>query len=228
MVDTQNVDRDVARVVAAWGRIEAWLREHAPVSHEALRRGLQKEDIQAAQDRLQELCGHGFPAELKGLWQLCGGVDWVDVPNDEDGDLRADAFLDDYVLLGPDEAIQVRDRWEALAEGATGVPRPVTEWIPWLGPDNDVPDTGLYAAAEGVGRWASYEGLELDAPVEFSSVASFLAAVADALEHGTGPLMTRPSPNREIPGLVNGALLWAHLDHPYGVPDGWEPIHPRT
>ncbi|MGW0910014.1 hypothetical protein [Streptomyces sp. NPDC002853] len=215
-----------ARVVAAWKRIETWLRAHAPVSAETVLPPVDERVLAAAEAQLHAAHGHGFPEELKALWRMCGGVEWVDVEEDEDGDLAAYDFLD-RVLLGPDEAVQARGTWESLAGGLAGeLSRPAGEWVPWLGADNDAPDSGLYVSPSGVGRWAYYEGAELGSPAESASVAEYLEAVADAFEHGTGALMSRPEPNRHVPGVVGGALIWAHIDHPYGIPDGWQPIHP--
>lgn len=213
-------------MVAAWQRIETWLRAHAPVSAETILPPVDEGVLAAAEAQLYAAHGHGFPEELKALWRRCGGVEWVDVEEDEDGDLAAYEFLD-YVLLGPGDAVQARGSWESLAGGAAGEAScPVADWVPWLGADNDAPDSGRYISPSGGGGWAYYEGAELGEPTEFSSVAHYLEAVADAFEHGTGALMSRPEPNRHVPGVVHGALIWAHIDHPYGIPDGWQPLHP--
>ncbi|MEU3728147.1 hypothetical protein AB0E81_01860 [Streptomyces sp. NPDC033538] len=53
----------------------------------------------------------------------------------------------------------------------------MTDWFPWLGPDNDAPDSGWYISSSGMGRWAYYE-----------DVAAYPEAAADAFEYGTGPL----------------------------------------
>ncbi|MFH8369504.1 hypothetical protein [Streptomyces sp. NPDC018031] len=212
-------------VVAAWGRIATWLHRYAPVSAGTILPPAGAGELASTETHCLAVYGHGVPAELTALWRLCGGVRWVDVEEDEGGDLAAYAFLGS-VLLGPDEAVRARGGRESLAGSLSAAARPVAHWLPWLGADNDGPDSGLYAADSGVGRWACYEGVELGEPTAFPSVTGYLEAVADALEHGTGPLVSRPVPNREVPGLVGGALIWAHLDHPYGIPDGWEPIHP--
>ncbi|MGW6024763.1 hypothetical protein [Streptomyces sp. NPDC055099] len=171
-----------ARVVVAWKRIETWLRAHAPVSARTILPPVDEEVLAAAEAQLHAAHGHGFPEELKALWRMCGGVEWVDVEEDEDGDLAAYDFLD-HVLLGPDDAVRARGMWEALAGGLTGgALRPVAQWVPWLGADNDAPDSGRYISPSGVGRWACYEGAELGDPTEFSSVTEYLEAVADACE----------------------------------------------
>ncbi|MDT0346939.1 SMI1/KNR4 family protein [Streptomyces litchfieldiae] len=225
MPDQYNADSEAARVVAAWGRVEAWLRTHAPVSAKTILPPADARVLADAEVQLRAAHGHGFPEELTALWHLCGGVGWVDFGEDEGGVMAAYEFLDS-VLLGPGEAVWARGAWEGMAGSPSGVPRPVTDWVPWLGPDNDAPDNGRYASSSGVGRWAFHEGAELDAPTGFPSVAAYVEAVADAFEHGTGPLVSRPAPDRHVPGVVGGALIWARLDRPHGVPDGWEPIHP--
>ncbi|MEU6064975.1 MULTISPECIES: SMI1/KNR4 family protein [Streptomyces] len=57
------------QVTDAWGRIEAWLRDHAPVTHAALGPGASAEEIAAVEAAL----GLAVPVELRTLWGLVSG-----------------------------------------------------------------------------------------------------------------------------------------------------------
>ncbi|WP_069884337.1 hypothetical protein [Streptomyces luteocolor] len=99
-------------VGGAWARLAGWLAEYAPSSYASLLPPASDEAISAGEARLVHALAFGFPPELKALWQVCGGVEKVDVPGDEDGELWAGKFLPGGNLLAPEPAL-----WQRLRVG---------------------------------------------------------------------------------------------------------------
>ncbi|PJN13445.1 hypothetical protein CG723_02420 [Streptomyces sp. CB01635] len=96
-------------------------------------------------------------------------------------------------------------------------------WVPVTGADDDYagemvlvggPDAGR------VGRWSSSDSSCLHH--EYASFSTYLDAVADALESGTGPLACR---NRVVPGVALGSLVWQDPQAVSAVEAEWVPVH---
>ncbi|WP_221362223.1 hypothetical protein [Streptomyces beigongshangae] len=212
---------DYPNVEPEWARITRWLEKNAPVSYQSLLPPTGDEEVRTDEEQLRQWLGHGFPEDLKVLWRVCGGTEYVEVEGDEEGELRPDMFLPGGVLLGPKQAAMTRlsFNWPD-----TEWPR---AWVAWLGEDQEGALVGRYVDASegpgsgGEGQWSAHSGPEMSAP-EFPSVGSCLSAVAEALESGNGPFVSRRGPC--LPGVVKGCLVWEHPDSP--AVDGWEPFHP--
>lgn len=218
MSDLMSVDR----VAAAWGRISRWLVEQAPLSSEALLSPALPEEIASAEQKLRDYAGHGFPAELKALWSLCGGLQTVDLPeeDEDDGDLNPHGFIPEGDLLSPEGAVQTRVRSDGFAGDMTP---PGIQWVPFLGEHWEGGVFGRYvdaATSPGpVGRWDAMAGLQIGG-VCCASIADLLEQTADGIIHGRGPLIT----DRHVPGLEKGCLTWADPSEPVMRHPAWRPL----
>ncbi|MFD5200656.1 hypothetical protein ACFWM7_10990 [Streptomyces sp. NPDC058375] len=101
-----------------------------------------------------------------------------------------------------------------------GSPRP--DWSPWAAPGDGETGFGIDASTGQVRRFPDEGAAPLD-PVspEFHSIAAYLGAVAEALESGTGPLVT---PDHQ-PGIALGCLLWEHPERISLDEVEWLPLH---
>jgi hypothetical protein len=189
-------------VVAAWRRIEAWLRKHAASSAASMLPPAPQEDVARAEEELRQYAGYGFPAELKALWQVCGGVVNIEIPEEEDeGEVASGDFLPGGVLADP--ALSTRPRLFFPEDDPWGDER----WVAWLCTDEEAV-SGLYISddpsIQGVGRWSTLDGqYELGEP-QFSSIAAYLDQVLRTLERGPATLMDP----RNVPGVIHGCLHW--------------------
>ncbi|MGW7075209.1 hypothetical protein [Streptomyces sp. NPDC054866] len=213
---------NVGRVAAAWGRISGWLAEHAPLSSEALLPPASPEEIAAAEQQLRDYAGHGFPVELKALWSLCGGLQTVDLPeeDEDDGDLNPHGFISEGDLLSPEWAVQARLRSGGFAGEMT---LPGVQWVPFLGEHWEGGVFGRYVDAAvspgSVGRWDAMAGLYIGG-VCFASIADLLEQTADGIIYGGGPLVT----DGQVPGLEKGCLTWADPSEPLMRHPAWRPL----
>ncbi|MGW7271824.1 hypothetical protein ACWGH5_14985 [Streptomyces sp. NPDC054864] len=219
MSDQMNVDR----VAAAWGQISSWLAEHAPLSSEALLPPAPPQEVVAAEQKLRDYAGHGFPAELKTLWSLCGGLQPVDLPeeDEDDGDLNPHGFIPEGNLLSPQWAVHARLRSDGFASESTP---PGIQWVPFLGEHWEGGVFGRYVDAalspSPVGRWDAMAGLHIGGTC-FASIADLLEQTAEGITHGGGPLVT----DRQVPGLEKGCLAWGDPREPLMLHPAWRPLH---
>ncbi|MEU5689957.1 hypothetical protein DEJ48_38860 [Streptomyces venezuelae] len=102
---------DIQQITAMWQRLTGWLAEYAPASYASLLPAAAPETVGAAETRLMQALDYGFPPELKALWQVCGGVQKVEVPGNEDGELWAGKFLPGGIFLDPEAALWQRLRF---------------------------------------------------------------------------------------------------------------------
>lgn len=109
MSDQLNVEGQAAQVEAAWGRIVAWLEQHAPTSYASLLPPAPETEMANADAALRQHLGFALPSELAALWQLCGGVEHQYIEaNEEEGEVASGAFLPGGILLGPADALRPR------------------------------------------------------------------------------------------------------------------------
>ncbi|WP_308117999.1 SMI1/KNR4 family protein [Streptomyces buecherae] len=201
---------------AAWGRLTAWLKAHAPLSYASLLPPAPERAIEAADAQLRRHAGFGLPAELAELWRLCGGVEHQYIEaNEEEGEVGSGAFLPGGILLGPTEALGPRlpevgrrDVWGA----------PV---VPWLTRDEAGPESGHYVGAAGVGSWSLPDDLGFGSP-SYPSIAGYLDAVHRTLTEGPADAM-----GPDVPGLVWGCLVWDDPEAPLldDALEHWRPLH---
>ncbi|MFE0512641.1 SMI1/KNR4 family protein [Streptomyces sp. NPDC058964] len=205
------------QVTDAWRRIEAWLREHAPVTHAALGPGASAEEIAAVEAAL----GVAVPAELRTLWGLvsggnvCGGGFW----------------LDNRSLMRLDDVIEVyRRKMEFQAEteqeyATPGVPgeEDIVVWQrPWIpvfsfGEEDTVLGTYLDSASGLMWHWSKYEYLLPDGTKPQHSMVTYLEEIADSLE--TPALATGGTP-----GLLDGRLVWLDSSLDEDEQRRWRPL----
>ncbi|MFD7445997.1 hypothetical protein [Streptomyces sp. NPDC059909] len=62
---------EARQVAQAWGRIEAWLAEHAPASFTSLKAGASEEEIAALEGSIGVRVSDG----VKALWQMHAGAE---------------------------------------------------------------------------------------------------------------------------------------------------------
>ncbi|MGW5867837.1 hypothetical protein ACWFRJ_37485 [Streptomyces sp. NPDC055239] len=234
MSDQVGIERGAERVVEAWGRLESWLREHAPRSHATLLPPATEAEM-AQGERLLATAWRpagqeplSFPPELKALWRLCASArNDEEVEGDEEGEIWADLFLPGgCVFLPPEDMAQARLRVEAV-EGDRRYWTP-SHNVPCVVRYPEAVESGLYIRAstgpeQGVmGRFAVYEGHDIDEPAH-PSLSSYLEAVVAVLEHGGGPL---GEDRFQRPAVSLGCLIWVcPASEDLDVP--WELVHPR-
>jgi cell wall assembly regulator SMI1 len=140
-------------VIAAWDRVESWLRRHPPAS--PVTPGASDELIAEAEAEL----GFRLPADLRTLWQRCGGPVGPLTPDGE-------------VLLGVRQALDAYDLlnhpgvWEAT-------------WIPFTADEPEDPFSGTFidAATGVIGSWNRQD---ISCLYDDGSIlARYLAEVAD-------------------------------------------------
>ncbi|WP_306335726.1 hypothetical protein [Streptomyces sp. KL118A] len=210
----------VEPVVTAWRRVETWLRESARTSAESMLPPAAHKDVTKAEEPLRQYAGYGFPQELTALWRVCGGVENLEIEEDQDeGEVASGDFLPDGVLLGPALSTQPRisfpesDPWGA------------EQWVAWLSTDEEV-IPGLYIsddpAMRGVGRWSTLDGnYELGEP-QFPSIASSFEKVLETLQQGPATLMGPTN----VPGIIYGWLHWDSPEEPSLLAsENWVRLH---
>ncbi|MGZ3103517.1 SMI1/KNR4 family protein [Streptomyces sp. H72] len=139
--------------IAAWDRIESWMRLNPPVFPAPS--GASVDEIAAAEAEL----GFWLPDDLRTLWQRCGGPAGPLAPEGE-------------VLLGVRQAVDVYDLlnhpgvWEAT-------------WVPFTTDEPEDPFSGTFidAATGLIGSWnrQDFSHLYDDA----STLTGYLTEVAD-------------------------------------------------
>ncbi|MDN3259194.1 SMI1/KNR4 family protein [Streptomyces sp. CSDS2] len=189
------------QVTDAWRRIEAWLGEHAPVSHAALGPGAGAEEIAAVEAAL----GFAVPVELRTLWGLVSG-----------GNVNGGGFwLGNRSLLRLDDVVAVYRRMMVLQTQAErryptpGVPGEddIVVWQrPWIpvfscGEHDTVLGTYLDSGSGLMWHWSKYAYVLPDGTEPQHSVVTCLEEIADSLE--TPALATEGTA-----GLLDGRLVW--------------------
>ncbi|MYV53906.1 SMI1/KNR4 family protein [Streptomyces sp. SID3212] len=191
------------QVVEAWGRIEAWLAEHAPASFASLKAGASEEEITALEDAV----GVHVPAGVKALWRMHAGADAV---------ASAVFMLGNWALTGLDsvEAVYRRRMLFQVENEAEGYMTWKAPWIPLC--SYTVTDTSYGLCVDGKdGTMWEWEETAQVTP-RFDSLTDYLEEMADALESpalALGPM----------PGVAHGALMWGEPSDP-AVKEAWVPL----
>ncbi|MEU9319660.1 hypothetical protein [Streptomyces sp. NPDC048295] len=109
MVPSEDEPDEVAAVVTTWGRIETWLKAHAPMSHATLRPPAASGQLEAAEQET----GFALPAGLKALWLLRDGT------HEMPAHLAAFGFMVGYQeMLALPLPLRLRWLWDMGAGGA--------------------------------------------------------------------------------------------------------------
>ncbi|MET8012855.1 SMI1/KNR4 family protein [Streptomyces sp. NPDC005271] len=178
----------VRQVTAAWRRIEAWLREHAPASYESLKAGASEEEIAALEGTL----GMRLPADLRA------GVRGV---------YGAGFLLDNRTLMDLDAVAGFYRMQMMFQQRSRGDEDPTwcPSWIPFCSYWVDDRSSGLYldSATGELGYFSRYA----ERWTEYASLTAYLEETADALQ---APGLVTGS----RPGLAGGALVWGPPTHP--------------
>ncbi|WP_019631198.1 SMI1/KNR4 family protein [Actinomadura atramentaria] len=199
-----SADADgVERLVAAWGRIESWLRAHAPASGALLRPPAGEADIAAAEAAM----GVELPATLAAWYRIHDGVDEDRAPS---GAARIAGILPSGKTMLPLDRVvgeyQMRTReWERAAGIVPFARTPGDVWYGWY------VDARKGGASYGnLGRWAVDEA---DEPYPWPSrgwpLPDWLVEIAAVLEQGRP--MRRPDGTENVgdrPALYRGGLTW--------------------
>ncbi|MFE5022172.1 hypothetical protein ACFRAO_02280 [Streptomyces sp. NPDC056656] len=115
-------------IMAAWDRIESWLKVSAPNSYASLRPPAIPEQLAAAQARM----GISWPEELAALWLLHDGAEAFEVEGDEEGEVNPAKFLVGYTFLPLDECARVHAPRSDSETGTVGF----AGWAPVTGADD--------------------------------------------------------------------------------------------
>ncbi|GGZ30906.1 SMI1/KNR4 family protein [Streptomyces poonensis] len=213
-------------VVQAWNRISGWLRVHAPVSYASIRPPAGQAAIDAAEARI----GVPLPDDLRTLLSLADGCALEPAhieKNEEEGEIWNAQFLQGEVLLSLDRIVR---RYDDLTHPPIGSD-PFRGLLPWLSPDPEDWFSCWLVSTRPDSHGALAKWSEPEAPYMLTTgpvtVAELLTAHADALETGTGPLMS--SACDDVPGVIWGCVHW---DNPSDIsllahPEDWTPVHPR-
>ncbi|MEO3978099.1 SMI1/KNR4 family protein [Streptomyces sp. CAU 1734] len=201
--DPGRAELEVRQVTGAWLRIEAWLREHAPVSYASLRAGASGEEISG----LEGVLGVRIPAGLKALWRLRAGVD---------GGAGAVFLLENWALMSLDSVISFHERqmWSQQRDGGSDLPLWKAAWIPVCSFGADDQTYGLYLDAE-TGQLCTWDRYGERRPA-FDSLTTYLEEMADALEAPSLVTGARP-------GLAHGGLAWGPPADP-DIEAAWVPF----
>ncbi|RSN66649.1 SMI1/KNR4 family protein [Actinomadura sp. WAC 06369] len=200
----------VERLIAAWDRVEAWLRVHAPASAALLRPPAGEADIGAAAAAI----GVEFPATLAAWYRIHDGVDEDRTP---DAVHVAGILPNGWTMLPLDGLVREyrthTDEWEREAGILPFARRPGDTWYGWyVDARKGEPSYG------NLGGWAVDAG---DAPYPSPNgwpLPDWLTEIAAALEQGRP--MTRPDGTEERtnrPALDRDGLTWVDARDPRSV-----------
>lgn len=210
-----SADADgVELLVAAWGRIEAWLQAHAPASAALLRPPAGDADIAAAEAAM----GVELPATLAAWYRIHDGVDENRAPS---GAVRIAGILPNARSVLPLDELVAEYRlhtrhWEHEA-GILPFARTAGDtWSGWrIDARKDEPSYG------NLGTWSADEG---DNPYPYRSdgwpLPDWLTEIAAALEQGRAVVL--PDGTEETwtrPALDRGGLTWVEARDPRLVGD---------
>ncbi|MGD9486259.1 SMI1/KNR4 family protein [Streptomyces sp. TRM70308] len=198
---------DMQRLQAAWGRVEAWLREYAPASAALLRPPASEEQISATEDEI----GVRLPPVLRAWYQIHDGA-LGSSPEDE---------IEEWAVTG---WLPMHRTWLRLEEVTGFYLTQVQEWErePGLIPIACNPGDGWYGlyldAREdeptygNLGTWAvDQESEPMPDGTDGWPLADWLEATASALEERR--CLRRPDGTEDIhemPVLNRGGLDWVH------------------
>lgn len=164
-------------VTASWARIDAWLAEHVPASHAILNPPVTDDDLAAA----EAVVGVAFPDQIRESLRCHDGLD-----------LWGNIFPGQPPLSARGIAAHWKMCMEILEDNADedqdpgDVPWWHPLWIPWAQSDGDSQVVDLRPGPDqGQFGWVYHdEGGVID---PLPDLATYLHAVAEALEHG-GPV----------------------------------------
>ncbi|WP_158847745.1 SMI1/KNR4 family protein [Saccharothrix deserti] len=185
-----------------WDRIEAWLRTNAPTTDEHLGVPARRAEIPPVATLVGEL-----PDDLIAWWRRsCGTTD-----------ISAAGLLTGYAPYSIDQAVDCRtmmlriaaceDDAELAELSAEPAGSPCRNWLPmWVPIAGDTSGDHLFVDLRPgpergcVMQWYETEGASMEP--KWPDVATMLAEIADALEHGTDIAGVRPE-------VLDGTIHWA-------------------
>ncbi|MQY02920.1 SMI1/KNR4 family protein [Actinomadura macrotermitis] len=187
------------RIQDDWARVAAWLSSNAPLSYARLRPGADPGRI----GRLEEHLGGPLHPDHRALLEVCDGTveEWHAEEYLEEND--PGLILAGLHLLSVDGVRAVRGSGGLGAEWWRG-------WVPVAVNDYSAkPESGLAADPGGMlDDFALYDGTAPGTvpPPQGRTLAGHIAALAEALESGTGPL----TKEWVVPGVAMDRLMWGH------------------
>lgn len=215
MANQPHLEGPTEQVAVAWGRIEKWLRAHAPASAALLRSPASEDDLASAEESI----GLSLPSTLRAWYRLHDGIN----EPAEDASLWPTAFLPGrqawYSLDRLEDAYMVQTRdWE---REPGHVPFSCVMGDIWHGLYVDArPEEESYG---DVGRWTvEYEPEPLAQGSAGWPLERWMGDVADALEQGR--CLVGPGGRRiedMWPALtVCGGLTWVDPHDARRIPEG--------
>ncbi|MGW1163283.1 hypothetical protein ACWD5Q_34595 [Streptomyces sp. NPDC002513] len=194
------------RTLAAWERIESWLRTHAPRTYAALPGPAEPSEVEGAEAAMGVL-----PPELRALWSVCGGGS-----GSAPEGLRV---LRGYDVFPPREAVRCHGNVLAVILDAEHMgPRP---WIPACAMDTGEPHLWNFVDAP-TGRlgWNVHGGAFTEPGESGETFTQWIEGVADELHGGPAHAGVLRA------GVVDGWLSWRDVRDSRTVPSGWVPVGP--
>lgn len=192
------------RTLAAWARIEEWLRRHAPRTYAALPGPAEPAAVEEAEAAVGPL-----PPESRALWSVRGG-------GSGSGPERL-GILRRYDVLPPLDTVRCRaNRLVGILEAEDMGPRP---WVPACAMETDDPQLFNFVdVPTGLPGWNIHGGAFTEPEESGESFAGWIEGVADEL-HG-GPV------NAGVlrAGVADGWLSWKRVRDARSVPSAWQPV----
>jgi hypothetical protein len=195
------------RTLAAWERIEAWLRTHAPRTYAALPGPAEPAAVEEGEAALGAL-----PPELRALWSVREGG------SGSGPELLG--ILGGYDVFPPREAVRCHAiRLAVILEAEDMGPRP---WVPTCARDTGDPHLFNFVdVPTGLLGWNVHGGAFTEPEESGQSSAGWIEAVADELHggpvHAAGVLRA---------GVADGWLSWRDARDVGRIPSGWELVRP--
>ncbi|SHN22525.1 SMI1/KNR4 family protein [Actinacidiphila paucisporea] len=196
----------VERTVAAWERIEEWLRVYAPRSYAMLPGPAHPGEVEAAEAAVGEL-----PPELTALWAARGG-------GRGSGPERL-RILRGYDVFPPRDAVRCH-RW-ALSPILEAEEMGTPPWVPTCATDTGEPHLWNFIDTPTGRLGWNVHGGEFTEPEESGETfAEWIESVADELHGGPGWGVL-------LPGVADGWLSWRDTRVPDRIPSNWRPLQPE-
>ncbi|MGW5344078.1 DUF4259 domain-containing protein [Streptomyces sp. NPDC004050] len=169
-------------VARSWARIDAWMQRHAPASYALLAPPADPAEVEAA----QEAMGVRFPADLLESLACHDGITaWANLVPDQPPSSVA-GIVDHWrmcVEIAEEDAEEAEDA-DPTEPAGEREPWWHPQWIPWAQSDGD---SQIIDMREGPGRGRLGNAAHDDVGCfddGWPSLAVYLTAVADALDHG--------------------------------------------
>ncbi|WAZ24875.1 SMI1/KNR4 family protein [Streptomyces cinnabarinus] len=188
------------QTLAAWTRIETWLRKHAPRTFERLPEPTTEDRLRSLEQELDLT----IPADVRAFYLLRNGTgpasdfDW---PTSREDPEPTGYFLPDGEGVGPLEDLSMWFEGPVAAERLDDAPGQRYLPITTIDPDGFYGTFVDCTPGPGYGLLGGYAEADIPSPGK-TTFAAFLTEVADALHEGRG------FGGVDAPRVIEGRLDW--------------------